>query len=150
MSTDQRTKIPQAINVNDVITLTARLAQLLAEEVDCLNAMQVKKIEALQEEKLFLIAALEAHKKQLDKHPQLGDSIPSRDKDDLRAVVEVFQDVLAENHHKLMLAREVNRKIVQTITEVVKETSRSRVYDGSGVASIMGKDALSITLNQTA
>jgi hypothetical protein len=151
MSTEQRTKIPpQTVNMQEVITLTARLAQLLAEEVDNLNAMQVKKIEGLQQEKLFIINALEAHRKMIDKHPHIVDTIPSRDKEDLQAVVDVFEDILQENHRKLQLARAVNQKIVQTITEVVRETSKSRVYDHSGVAGIMGKEALSITLNQTA
>jgi predicted nucleotidyltransferase len=52
MSTD--TKITPELKIQDVITLTARLAQLLAEEVDLLGEMKVQKIEALQKEKLFM------------------------------------------------------------------------------------------------
>ena len=36
----------------DVVMLTARLAQLLAEEVDLLTEMKVKQIDSLQKEKI--------------------------------------------------------------------------------------------------
>jgi hypothetical protein len=141
------TKAPQ-IQVQDVITLTARLAQLLAEEVDLLTEMKVSKIEALQQEKLFLTSALEAQRKLLEKHPHLTETIPSRDKEDLQRVVEVFNDILEENHHKLLLAREVNHKIVEAITDVVKQSTRSNVYDGRGNSGFSPYESLSVTLNK--
>ncbi|MDX1974757.1 MAG: hypothetical protein SFT92_03680 [Rickettsiales bacterium] len=137
------------INVRDVINLTARLAQLLAEEVDLLGDMKVKKIEALQQEKHFLINALNTQRKLLDKHPQLVDTIPSQDSKDLEDVVNLFNDILQENHRKLLLAKEVNHKIVQAITEVVKEGTLSKVYDGSGINAVAPYETLSVTLNQT-
>jgi len=135
--------------VQDVITLTARLAQLLAEEVDLLGDMKVKKIEALQSEKQFITNALEAQRKLLDRHPHLSETIPSTDRKDLEEVVRVFEDILAENHRKLLLAKEVNHKIVQAITAVVKETTQSRVYNGSGFTGAANFNTLSVTLNQT-
>lgn len=150
MYLEQQPPPPQALNIRDVITLTARLAQLLAEEVDLLAAMKIAKIQDLQKEKQFLIGALESHKKLVRKHPHLIDTIPSRDKHDLEAVVHVFEDILQENHSKLVVAREVNQRIVQAIAEVVKETSNSRIYNGQGTAGTFGSESLSITLNQTA
>ena len=137
------------LKVQDVITLTARLAQLLAEEVDLLADMKVKKIEALQEEKMFLTNALQAHKKLIDKHPGLIDTIPSQDKRDLEEVVGVFQNILAENHRKLLLAREVNHKIVQAITSVVTDANRSKAYDDRGFNGVAPYETVSVTLNQT-
>lgn len=146
------TMLPKApaINVQEVITLTARLAQLLAEEVDLLGAAKISKIDELQKEKQYLITALENHRRQLDKHPHLVETIPSRDKKDLEAVVQVFQNILEENHRKLLVAREVNKNIVRVITEVVRDSSVSHVYDGQGHVGGMGNEALSITLNHTA
>lgn len=135
--------------VQDVITLTARLAQLLAEEVDLLGDMKVKKIEALQSEKQFITNALEAQKKLIDRHPHLAETIPSTDRKDLEEVVRVFEDILHENHRKLLLAKEVNHKIVQAITAVVKENTQSRVYNGNGFAGAAAFNTLSVTLNQT-
>lgn len=140
---------PPQIKVQDVITLTARLAQLLAEEVDLLGDMKVSKIEALQQEKIFLTNALQAHRKLIDKHPHLIDTIPSRDKKDLEDVVEVFNNILEENHRKLLLAKEVNHKIVQAITNVVKDVNRRKSYDDRGVSGVAPFETFSVTLNQT-
>jgi flagellar biosynthesis/type III secretory pathway chaperone len=141
---------PQKINVPDIAMLTARLAQLLAEEADLLAAMKIKKIEALQQEKLFLVNALESHRKIIDKHPHLLESIPSRDRSELEGIAEVFKDILKENHRRLMVAREVNKKVVETITQVVKESAASSVYGENGISGAMGTQTLSVTLNQTA
>lgn len=139
---------PPALQVKDVITVTARLAQLLAEEVDLLNEMQVSKIEALQNEKLYLVNILDAQRKLIDKHPHLLETIPSQDKSDLKEVVDVFSDILEENHRKLLLAKEINHKIVQAITSVVKENSLSKVYDDKGTSNVAPFTTLSVTLNE--
>ncbi|MCE2927321.1 MAG: hypothetical protein LW823_06760 [Rickettsiales bacterium] len=140
---------PTNIDVRAVITVTARLAQLLAEEVDLLTDMKVSKIEHLQHEKIFLTNALEAQKRLIEKHPYMLDSIPSQDKHDLEQVVEVFSGILEENHRKLLLAKEVNHKIVEAITSVVKENTQSKVYDDRGVKTQAQYESLSVTLNQT-
>jgi flagellar biosynthesis/type III secretory pathway chaperone len=137
------------LDLKAIMTVTARLAQLLAEEVDLLGDMKVSKIEALQNEKLFLTAALEAQKKLIGKHPHLLDTIPSQDKSDLQDVVNVFNDILAENHRKLMLARDINHQIVKAITSVVKEHSLSKSYDEQGITGVAPYETLSVTLNQT-
>ncbi len=137
------------LKMQDVITLTARLAQLLAEEVDLLGDMKIKKIEALQQEKIFITNALEAQRKLIERHPYMLGSIPSRDKADLESVAAVFEDILEENHRKLLMAKEINHKVVQAITDVVKETTQSRTYNGSGYAGIAAFNTLSVTLNKT-
>lgn len=150
MNTDTKVaaKAPREIKTKDVITLTARLAQILAEEVDLLSEMKVADIEALQQEKLFLVGALDAHRKLIDQYPYLSETIPSQDKRDLQEVVDVFNDILEENHRKLLLAKEVNHKIVQAITAVVKETTASRVYDGKGATFSAPYETLSVTLDK--
>lgn len=139
----------RSIDVKAIITVTARLAQLLAEEVDLLADMKVSKIESLQNEKIFLTNALEAQKKLINKHPGVLDTIPSQDRSDLQEVVEVFNNILGENHRKLLLAKEVNHKIVQAITSVVKEHSLSKTYDDQGITGAAPYETLSVTLNQT-
>ena len=148
MSGEVRSIVPTEVRIQDVITLTARLAQILAEEVDLLTEMKIPKIEALQQEKLFLTNALEAQRKQLEKHPHMRETIPSADKEDLRRVMDVFNDILEENQHKLLLAKEVNYKIVQAITDVVRTSTRSNVYDGRGTSGFAPYETLSVTLNK--
>ncbi len=137
------------LDVRAIITVTARLAQLLAEEVDLLSDMKVSKIEHLQNEKIFLTNALEAQKKLIDRNPHMLETIPSQDRGDLEQVVEVFSGILEENHRKLLLAKEINHKIVQAITSVVKENTQSKVYDDRGIKDIAPYESLSVTLNQT-
>ncbi|MBV8939565.1 MAG: hypothetical protein JO089_06970 [Alphaproteobacteria bacterium] len=142
--------IPEKVNVPDIVTLTARLAQVLAEEVDSLTAMNLGRVKELQQEKLFLVNALEAHRRQVATYPHLAETIPSHDRRDLEGVVKVFEDILEENHRRLLVAREVNQKIVHAITQVVKENATSAVYGGRGKIGALGADALSITVNHTA
>lgn len=148
MSTTPNTQKPLVINARDVITLTARLAQILAEEVDLLKVMKVKEIDKLQEEKLFLIDALETYKKILNRHPALSETIPSRDKKDLEALIEVFNNVLEENHRRLQMAREINHQVVKAIREVVTEHAETPYYGINGKRNIAPYERLSVTLNQ--
>lgn len=137
------------LKIHDVIALTARLAQLLAEEVDLLSEMKVAKIEALQEEKLFLVSALDAHRKLAEKNPHLIETIPSQDKEDLEKMVDLFKDILEENHRKLSVAKQVNHKIVEAVTAVVKESTQSRTYGRGGISGSAPFETLSVTLNKT-
>lgn len=136
------------MSARDMITVTARLAQILAEEVDLLDAMKVSKIEDLQKEKLFLVGALEAQKKLIARHPDFSETIPSQDKKDLQDVVEVFNDILEENHRKLLIAKTVNHQIVQAITKVVKEATLSRAYDNTGINGSAPYETISVTLDK--
>ncbi len=134
--------------LSDVSTLTARLAQILAEEVDLLGAMKVSQIEALQKEKQFLVSALEAQKTLVSRNPHVLDTIPSQDRDEFESLTEVFNDILEENHRRLQQAREVNQSVVKAITKVVKEHAASRYYNSYGVKDIAPKEVISVTLNK--
>jgi flagellar biosynthesis/type III secretory pathway chaperone len=135
--------------IQDVITVAARLAQLLAEEVDLLTEMKVNRIEVLQKEKIFLTNALEAQRKMIEKNPLLLETIPSQDKSDMKEIAEVFQNILEENHRKLLIAKEVNHKVVQAIRDVVRESTQSRTYNMNGGSGVAAFNTLSVTLNKT-
>lgn len=147
-SIQPKPKKPIVINAKDVSMLTARLAQVLAEEVDLLEAMKVRDIEKLQEEKLFLIDALETHKKILRQRPELSETIPSQDKYELAKVVDVFEDILQENHRRLKMAKEVNAQVVNAIRDVVQEKSQTPYYGSRGTKHMAAYESMSVTLNQ--
>ena len=142
------TKKAVMIDAKDLSMLTARLAQVLAEEVDLLKASKVSDIAKLQEEKLFLIDALEVHKTILKQRPELLDTIPSRDKHDLKQVVDIFEEILRENHQRLLVAKEINEQVVKAISEVVAEKSRKPYYGKHGVTESGVFEHHSVTLNQ--
>ncbi len=147
MSQQSKLPVQHEIKIQDVITLTARLAQLLAEEVDLLGMMKIKQIEKLQHEKIFITNALEAQRKLLEKHPHMMGTIPSQDKNDLERVIEVFNNILKENHRKLLLAKEVNHKIVSAIKEVVRDHTTSKTYGGDGITHYAPYETISVTLD---
>lgn len=147
MTTQPQNAQPHAIRIQDVVTLTARLAQLLAEEADLLGNMKLKQVEQLQHEKIFITNALEAQRKLLDKHPNAVEQIPSQDKEDLQRLIDVFNNILKENHRKLLLAKEVNHKIVSAIKEVVRDHTTSKIYSGDGITHYTPYETISVTLN---
>jgi hypothetical protein len=140
-------ELQHELRIQDVITLTARLAQLLAEEADLLGNMKMKEIEKLQHEKIFITNALEAQRKLIDKHPHLIETIPAQDKNDLQRVVDVFNNILEENHRKLLLAKEVNHKIVGAIKEVVRDQTSNKTYNGGGMTHYASYQTMSVTLD---
>lgn len=148
MQTKPNNNAPAKLNMQDVMTLTARLAQLLAEEADLLAGMKMKEVEKLQNEKIFLTNAIEAQRKLIEKSPHLVETIPSHDKEDMKRLVEVFNNILEENHRKLLLAKEVNHKIVAAIKDVVKDHTVSKTYSGDGVTHYAAYETMSVTLDK--
>jgi hypothetical protein len=78
------------VRAEDIITLTARLAQVLAEEADHLEKMQVSKIAPLQKEKILLSNALALIKKQLPNDGSFMDMLEPEEAESLRDVIAVF------------------------------------------------------------
>lgn len=136
------------VRAEDIITLTARLAQVLAEEADHLEKMQVSKIAPLQKEKILLSNALALIKKQLPKDGSFMDHLDPQEAESLRDVITVFNEVLEESYTKLSMARAVNQRVVEAITEAVKETSGQDAYDGSGNAGAHGSDSMPLSLDK--
>jgi hypothetical protein len=137
-------------SVNNIIALTARLAQVLAEEADQLEAMNIKKVGYLQKEKLLLTGALEREKKLLDRYPASLTSMTEEDKQDLRSVMEIFNVILAENYRRLLVAREVNGRVVDAISDAVNEATANSVYDKKAKPDHVARENLSVTLDEKA
>ena len=138
---------PDEINVSTLVSLTARLAQLLAEEADLLDEMKIKKIPALQEEKNLITNALEMQVKRIHKNPALLENITAAERDELAHVSDVFNAVMDENHARLMTARAVNLQMVTAIRDLVREATQKSSYTPQGVIAF-GMESLSVTLNE--
>ncbi len=136
------------VDVESVIALTARLAQVLAEEADLLAEMRVREIEGLQKEKLQLLEALEAQKRFLDRNPEIMAEVSDEDCLELAQIIEIFQTVMKENHRRLLIAREVNRKVVEAIADVMADANKNGMYDKKGMPERLAGN-LSMSLNQT-
>ena len=137
-----------SVTVDDLITLTARLAQVMAHEADLLEDMKISQIAALQKEKVMLANALELTKKQIAKRPEILQDMDDQDREDLEHVVTLFNTILEENYKRLSTARAVNQHVVQAITDVVQEKSTRDVYDQKGAAGKPTTGSLSVTLDE--
>jgi flagellar biosynthesis/type III secretory pathway chaperone len=139
---------PNKLDVESIIALTARLAQLLAQEADMLTEMRVRDIEKLQKEKLLLVDALEAQKRHVERNPYLLNTISDSEALEMAQIIEIFHKIMTENHHRLLIAKEVNQKVVEAIADVVNEAAGSGFYDKHGKTESSPRP-VSVSLNKT-
>lgn len=135
---------------SEIIILTSRLAHVLAVEADLLDEMKVAQIAVLQDEKVKLTNALEAIKKQINKHPEWMKEISDEQREDIFEVISVFNIILEENYQRLTMARLVNQKVIEAISDVVCETAKNDLYDHKGLSNQHPVEPISLTINEQA
>jgi flagellar biosynthesis/type III secretory pathway chaperone len=147
--TAERPTIDGAVPVqaSHIVALTARLAELLADEIDILADMRIQDLTPLQEEKLQLVEALELHKRYIVQCPEIVETFSDEDRENLLTVSEIFQSILQDNHQRLLIAKNVNEIVRQAIADTLAEMNPLNGYDGCGL--IEGPDGLPpVSLNQ--
>jgi tRNA/tmRNA/rRNA uracil-C5-methylase (TrmA/RlmC/RlmD family) len=137
-----------SVNVENVIVLTARLAQVLAEEADLLANMRLSSLEELQREKLLLAGAMEKQKKLFDRFPEKLHDIGYEERDRLEQIIEIFESIMRENYRRLLIAKEVNRKVVEAIAEAVSEASAQSLYNKKGMSDAGSAESLSVSVDK--
>lgn len=148
MNAAEATAVPQEISIPNVMALTGRLAQVLAQEADYLAEMKIKEIEPLQKEKIWLTKALDVQLQRVRKFPELLDNLDPDDCDELHHLVSVFNVIMNENHNRLLAAKEANQRVIEAITEAVNEQNRKPTYTEEGLTESQ-QDSISVTLNKT-
>ncbi len=138
---------PETISFEMLKLLIARLAQLLAQEADYLDAMQISGVASLQSEKKALVDALEKQQKLMARRNRLRTEMNEEQEDDFYQLVEIFNLVLGENYKRLMVAKEVNAKVVEAITELANESARQSFYTSKGQRA--GDPSVSLSLNRS-
>ncbi len=144
-------QMTDAIVIHEVMAVTSRLADVLRRESDFLKQMNIGEAGKLQDEKIKLTAWLEAQKKLIAIRPELRDQISPQEREELEAIIEDFTDAMEENFRQVSIARVVNQKVVQAITESMREQQQLNTYNAYGTnTSRMSSAALSYNLNQKA
>ena len=138
---------PETISFEMLKLLIARLAQLLAQEADYLDMMQISGVAALQGEKKALVDALEKQQKLMARRNRLRTEMSEEQEDEFYHLVEIFNLVLGENYKRLLVAKEVNAKVVEAITELANENSRQSFYTSKGQRA--GDPSVSLSLNRS-
>lgn len=134
--------------VGEMIEVTARLTDLLNQEVVLLEQMQVTRAGELQQEKMALTQVLEAQKKLIDAQPELIDAVPDAERDQLRHVVETFHTALQRNVRLVAVAKAVNQRVVQAVFDTLAEQQSTGAYTKAGMTASAPKGGVSISLNQ--
>jgi flagellar biosynthesis/type III secretory pathway chaperone len=144
-------EISDMIQVDEIITVTERLTDVLREESDYLKTMQIRKVGVLQEEKLKLISWLEAQKKMIALNPDMKDQLDALDREEMGEVVEDFTKAVEENYHQASIARVVNERIVQAVTDALQAREHVNTYTAGGITSAPSRmQSVTFNVNQKA
>ena len=112
--------------------------------------MQIKKVAPLHDEKMRLTQRLEAYQRALDANPKaLGENDPALEQQFV-ALSEEFNAIVKDNFRLNAVARTVNLRVVQAISDALFEEQRPAVYNRQGTASMTGDLTMSFNLNQRA
>ena len=142
--------MPTHIDIDELMDVTARLADILEEETGYLKGMELESLARLQEKKQELTLVMESYQKILRANP---DMLKQADADKLAEFSELAEDftrVVEENFRRTAVARSVNQRVVQTIIDVMSEQNRPATYNRYGNSSTQQDMSLSLNLNQTA
>ena len=93
-----------------LITVTARLIELMNREIEMLRSMRPRDIQTLQTEKTLLVQAYDEHIAQLKTDPESIGTIEPLLRDELWRTSRSFETVLAENERALRAAAEEERR----------------------------------------
>lgn len=138
------------MDLDELMDVTARLADVLEEETSYLRNMELDALAKLHEKKTQLLLVLESYHRLLKSQPDL---LKQADEQKLKEFAELSEDLTAvveENFRRTAVARAVNQRVVQTIIETVSEQNRPATYNRYGNASIKQDMSLSFNLNHKA
>ena len=138
------------VDLYELITVTARLKELLERETEHLKQMQVKELNSLRQEKEQLTSVMEAYQRLIAARPELISMLDEGSREELAELTEEFSRVVAENMRRTAVARAVNQRLVSTIMEVVTETQHAGTYNKYGSSRMPVNVPISLNLNQKA
>lgn len=141
---------PGGMDLDDLMDVTARLADILEEETQYLQKMEIGALAKLHDKKMELTQMMEAYQRLLKSNPELLTEADADKLAEFAALAEDFTQVVEENFRRTAVARAVNQRVVGTIIEVMSEQNRPKTYNRYGGSSLQQDMSLSLNLNQKA
>lgn len=141
---------PNGMDLDDLMDVTARLADVLEEETTYLRSMQMDALAKLHEKKMQLVLLLEGYKRLLKQQPDLLKSADEAKLSEFTTLSDELTAIVEENFRRTMVARAVNKRVVDTIIETVSEQNRPPTYNKYGNSSLKQDLSMSFNLNQRA
>jgi flagellar biosynthesis/type III secretory pathway chaperone len=146
-----RTAKHMPISMDEMMHITARLNDILVAESGLLAKMKIKDVAPMQEEKQQLTQKLESFKQILatGNDAFVVEADPAS-REEMFNLAEDLMFNIEENFRLSEIARAVNQRVMQTITEAMADHQRVGVYGPKGHANAEPAVSLSINLNQRA
>ena len=138
----------RTMSLEDLISVSDHLADILYEESEYLRTMQLSKIIPLHEEKLRLTHQLESYQRLLEENPDILRKADAKTLEHFRAVSDEFTAIMKENFRLNAVARTVNQRVVQAISDAMFETQRIGSYNRQGTTSMTGDGPLGYFLSK--
>ncbi|MAH84589.1 MAG: hypothetical protein CBB68_09690 [Rhodospirillaceae bacterium TMED8] len=140
--------------VNDLITVTGRLIEILARENEALSERDIGVVHKLLDEKAALSRVYETRFKCLAENPEILAQTDFELRDQLREVGKHVESLIDKNAKLLRTAIETNQRVIDMIAEAVKEQQPSAgTYGANAVTAQDGAAAggrrVSLSLDQT-
>lgn len=139
-----------SMNVNELMDVTLRLSDILAQESEHIDARRYNELPKLHEEKTKLVSLLENYQRVLATDPDFVRSADERTREELLLRADDLALNVEENFRKVSVTRAVNSRVMQAIMDVMTDQHRPSTYGPKGVAASTADLALSINLNQRA
>jgi flagellar biosynthesis/type III secretory pathway chaperone len=142
--------IMASMSVNELMHVTLRLSDILAEESELMHAMDYKELPRLHEEKMKLASLLETYQQVIAADPGFVKNADEKTREELLLRTDDLAFNVEDNFRKVSVARAVNQRVMQAIMDVVGEQHRPGTYGRNGQAAPSTDLALSVNLNQRA
>lgn len=137
-------------DVNEMITLTNRLSDILVEETKLLASMKVKEISPFQEEKMQLGRKLESFQRMLAADDTAARTLPIDHKEALLIASENLYEKIDDAMYRTSIAQQVNQRVMQVFVEAMAEQQRLGVYGNQGRMDTATDKTISVNLNERA
>ena len=138
--------------VDDLITLSGRLADVLTQENDALRTKKPAVIVSLLDHKLALCRAYENRFKTMAEAPQSLKEVDVEWRNKLKGLGETIHGLMQENAILLRAAIDAHRKVMDVVSEAVRANKPgAHTYSRKGVAGVASRrpEPTSLTLDRT-
>ena len=138
------------MSIDELMEVTARLADILEEETRCLRDMKMDALAKLHTKKMELMLVIETYQKVLRDQPDFLKKQNAGKVEEFMALSEDLTEVVEENFRRTAVARAVNQRVMQTIVNTISEKQRPMTYNRYGSAMKKNDMPMPFNLNQKA
>lgn len=140
--------------INDLITITGHLVELLERENNALRNRQSQELHDILDEKVTLSRLYETRIMGLNEETEVLDEVEPELREKLKGLSEKIGKVMEENAMLLKVAIEANKRVVNMFAEAVREaTHKAGTYAANGGPGSDGTHAaaqtVAISVDQT-